>query len=97
CGPQLRTQAADIDVDRTISAARFPPPDLGIELLASKDPLRVGGKDRQQLQLPHRQAKRATVDQGCMFLGPDFEHEEPASSPALRQRLRGREAAVNYL
>ena len=84
---ELRAQAADVDVDRAVVVARPAAPDLGVELLAGHDPLRVGGERGQQLQLAHRQAQRAAVDQRGVLLGPDLQPALDACDEVLLTRI----------
>src|ERR1700679_2026971 len=67
-GAELGPQATDVDVDRTIVAARRGAPDRGVELLAGEDALRIRPQGHEQLQLTDREAEWAAVDQGRVLL-----------------------------
>ena len=111
--PRLRLQLA-LDLrrlNRAVITPRLAPPDFDEELFAGHDPLRVGGEGDEQLQLAHRQAQRAAVDEGGVLLGTDLQatlesprgvpgsdrHDRRAWRSRGRRRLSGREAAVNDL
>ena len=74
---ELDAQLVDVDVDRAVAVAQRRAPDVLVELLAAHDPPVLPRELRQQAELPHRQAQRASAGDGQALARADLEHADP--------------------
>src|SRR3954462_13632942 len=74
---ELRSQLADVHVDRALLLAERPAPHDRIELLAADDPSAATCQGGEQTQLPDRQREGAPVREREELARPDLEAALP--------------------